>query len=211
MTEIKLIQDDTDISKLKIYRLPWDVWVNKKPWYVVRIEGYVHSIGGRWGDNEYWMHPRDQEPSVENLVEFNGDGGALWGLEMTPQHYIRYKWGEKECFTSHWITITRNDKPFYQTHGIHHAMDLIDRINEHPLNFNEIDFDKKMIGRKAWWRSEPAVITSWIDGQGCVILEPDGIDRFTVPAEFAKEDPDYYEDNRLKTSVFDEHIWWFRE
>jgi len=212
MTDIRLITKETDIAKLKITRLSWDVWFKDIPYYVVRIEGYVHSIGGRWGDNNYWMHPRNEEPSYDNLIEFYGEGGALWGIEQKPHHYIGTKCGEIGCFTSNAITITRNGKPFYVTHGIHHALDLINKINEHALNFNEIDYDKKMIGKKVWWRSEPAVITSWIgNGQACVILEPDGINEFTVPAEFAEEDPDYYCDECVKTSVFDEHIWWFRE
>lgn len=212
MTDIKVIHKDTDISKLQIRRLPWDVWVKDIPYYVVWIEGYVHTIGGKWGDNNLWMYPRNEEPTYENLVEFNGEGGALWGIEKNPKHYIRTKWGETECFTSNAITITRNGEPFHVTHGIHHALDLINQINEHPLDFNEIDFDKNMIGRKVWWRSEPAVVTRWIgNGQACVILEPDGIEKFTVPAEFAREEPDYYCDGDVKTSVFDKHIWWFRE
>ena len=88
MTDIKVIHKDTDISKLKIRRLSWDVWVKDIPYYVVRIEGYVHTIGGKWGDNNLWMHPRNEEPTYENLVEFNGEGGALWGIEKNPQNYI---------------------------------------------------------------------------------------------------------------------------
>ena len=38
MTDIKVIHKDTDISKLKIRRLSWDVWVKDIPYYVVRIE-----------------------------------------------------------------------------------------------------------------------------------------------------------------------------
>ena len=85
-------------------------------------------------------------------------------------------------------------------------------MGDHPLALNTIDFDKKMIGRKIWWRSEPGIITRWIDGQACVIIEPDGIEKFTTPAEFFKEDGDeYYEDNYVKTNIFDKHIWWFRD
>ena len=211
MAEFKLITKDTDISKLKIVPLKWDVWIKDKPYYVARIVGYIHSIGGRFGENDYWMYPRNEEPSYDNLVEFNGDGGALWGINMQPRNYIRCKWGEAECFTSHWITITRNGKPFFDTHGVNHALDLINRIHEHPLNLNEIGYDKRMIGRKVWWRSEPAVITHWIGyGQACVILKPDGIDKFTIPAEFADEEG-FYCDDGVKTNIFDEHIWWFRE
>lgn len=88
---------------------------------------------------------------------------------------------------------------------------MIVRFSEHPLELNAIDFDQKAVGRRVWWRSEPAVIESFIKGQAEVILKPDGIHRFTTPPEFAEEDPDYYEDGIVKTSILDNHIWWFRD
>ena len=76
-----------------------------------------------------------------------------------------------------------------------------------------IDYDKKMIGRKVWWRSQPAIITKWIKGQACVILEPDGIDSFKTPAEYENDDMfgDDEDKKSIKTEVFDKHIYWFRE
>jgi len=209
--DIRLIDKDTDLSATNFWHLDWDVVVNDKPYYVVRIPGYVHTIGGKWGINDYWAYPRDEDPTVENLIEYNGDCGACWGFRFEPRNYIRSKWGETEACSLAPVTITRNGKDFYKTYGIDNARVLIEELNEHPLCFNEIDFDKKMIGRKVWWRSEPAVITKWIAGQACVILEPDGIDNFTVPPEFGKDDPMYYEDGDVKTTVFDEHVWWFRD
>ena len=73
---------------------------------------------------------------------------------------------------------------------------MITEFSEHPLELNAIDFDHKAVGRKVWWRGEPAIVESFISGQACVILKPDGIPRFTVPPEFAEEEPDYYEDVR---------------
>lgn len=51
MYEIKLVDRDTDLSKLK--PLDWDVVINNRPYYVVKINGYVHTIGGHWGENDY--------------------------------------------------------------------------------------------------------------------------------------------------------------
>ena len=74
------------------------------------------------------------------------------------------------------------------------------------------DYAQRCVGRKVWWRSEPAIIKRFVDGQACVILRPDGISKFTTPAEFYREDgTNYYEDNDVKTSIFDKHIWWFRD
>jgi hypothetical protein len=212
VAEIKLIEKDTDISALTMHKMDWDVVVNNKPYQVVLIEDYIHIIGGRHGVNNLWMYPRYEEPTYENLVEYDGEGcGVCWGIKYEPHNYIRSKYDESECFTSGGATITRNGKDFYFCrHGIDEARVKIRKCEDHPLNLNAIEYDEKMIGRKVWWRSEPAVITFYCDEQACVILEPDGIKRFTTPAEFADERDEYYEDGEVKVDIFSEHIWWHR-
>ena len=214
MTDIRLIEKDTILPKLRPY--DWDVYINDKPYYVVRIEGFVHTIGGKYGENDLWAYPRDEEPTYENLIEFNCDNPVSWGIEYKPRNYARCKWDECESFSGSTIMITRNGKNFCDVwgkginYGIDKARVMISQFQEHAMDLNSIDFDKKVIGRKVWWRSEPAVVTSYVDGQACVILEPDGIDHFTVPAEFAKEEPEYYCDGDVKADILDKHIWWFR-
>lgn len=101
---------------------------------------------------------------------------------------------------------------FFCRGGIDQARWLIQQLGEHPLDLNEYGFAEKMIGRKVWWRSEPAIVTSWIGhGQACVILEPDGVERFTTPPEFADDGTMYYEDRDVKADIFDKQIWWWRE
>lgn len=214
MSEIRLITEDTDISSLKMLKMDWDVEVKGVPYQVVRIEGYIHSIGGLWGENNLWMYPRFEVPTYDNLVEYYcNDCGVCWGIKYEPHNYIRTKWDETECYTSGGATITRNGKDFYFcSGGIIEAQYLLQDIDEHPLDLNMYGFAEKMIGRKVWWRSEPAIIKSWIGyGQACVILEPDGIDNFTIPAEFADDEVMAYEDKTVKTSIFDKYIWWFRD
>ena len=214
MTDIKLIKKDTNISELKMSKIPWDIEINGIPYQVVRIEGYVHSIGGRHGENNLWMYPRNSNPTYETLIEYQCEGcGVCWGIRYAPHNYVRTKWDETECYTSGGAMITRNGKDFYFCRsGIDEARWLVKLLNEHPLGLNEYGFAEKMIGRKVWWRSEPAIITSWIgNGQACVILEPDGIDSFTKPAEFVDDDCMDDEERDIKTDIFDKHIWWFRE
>lgn len=210
MADIRLIKPDTDLSK---YRpLPWDVVIHNRPYYVIDIPGYVHTIGGQYGENSYWAYPRDEKPTYENLIEFDCSYPVCWGIRYEPHNYTKCKWDECRASSAISCVITRNGEDFCKVHGgLAKAQWLIDEINEHPLGFNEIDFDKKMIGRKVWWRSEPGVITQWISGQGCVIIEPDGIERFRTPAEFVGDDFMDNEGPDIKTSIFDKHIWWFRE
>lgn len=109
--------------------------------------------------------------------------------------------------------ITRNGRDFFFCRcGIDEAKYLINKIQDHPIYLNEYGFEEKIIGRKVWWRSEPAVVTSWVgNGQACVILKPDGIDYFKIPAEFLNEEPMQSRERIIKADIFDEHIWWFRE
>jgi hypothetical protein len=178
MQSIRLIDRDTDISKLKIHKMYWDTVINGEPYFVVLIEGYIHTIGGKYGNNNLWAYPRNEKPSFKNLIQFDGEPVCL-GINYAPYNHARYRHGEFEA----------------RTIG----------------NVFKIDFDKNVIGRKVWWRSEPAVVTSYISGQACVILEPDGIPQFTTPAEFADDGCEYYFDGDVKADILDKHIWWFRK
>lgn len=215
MSDIKLIDKNTVLPKL--YPMDWDVVINGKPYYVVRVEGYCHRIGGRYNNNDLWAYPRDEEPTYENLIEFDCDNPVSWGIRYTPKNVIKCKWDECESYSVGSVVITRNGEDFYNVrgginYGIDKARVIISEFKEHPIDCQMIDFDKKVIGRKVWWRSEPAIVTHWCKGQACVILEPDGIDKFTTPAEFYEEDgEDHYEDGTVKTDILDDHIWWFRE
>lgn len=211
MHNIKLIDRDTDISKLKIRQMGWDTVINGKPYFIVRIVGYVHTIGGKYNNNDLWAYPRDEKPNYENLVQFEGEP-VCWGINYAPYNYARCRHDEFEATTIGNAFITRNGEKFCDVRGgIERAKCMINDFNKHPINLHEIDFDKKVIGRKVWWRSEPAVVSSYISKQACVILEPDGIKQFTTPAEFADEGCNYYCDGDVKADILDEHIWWFRE
>lgn len=211
MADFKMVSTDADIEVVKRCRpIDWDVVIQGRPYYVVRVPGYVHTIGGRFGDNDYWAYPRSEEPTLSNILEFDADTIVCWGIRYEPKIYIKSKWDDTFARSTVSSVITRNGEDFCDVRGgVNRAIVMIDEINDHPLELNSIDFDKKMIGRKVWWRSEPGVITHYCKGQACVIIEPDGIEKFTTPAEFADEEF-YYEDGYVKTSIFDDHIWWFR-
>ena len=217
MSEIRLITKE-DFPNLRYRKLDWDVEVRGVPYQVISVEGFVHCIGGHldWGDgNNFWAYPLNTEMSYETLVEFNGEPGACWGLDYATVNNRRTKWDETEILRGRKLIITRNGKPFYEGfitfhQAVAYIMDNV--LSEHPLELNARNFDQKCIGRKVWWRSQPAMITDYINGQACVILKPDGIDMFEIPKEFEKSDLSYDEDREeIKTTIFDKHIWWFRE
>lgn len=213
LIKIKLVDENTDLSNIN--PIDWDVVIKGQPYYVCRLEGYYHSIGGTYGNNCYWCYPRNEHPTFENLLQFNG-APVRWGFTFDDNNYKRFKYGEGEVLHNHIVTITRNGEPFYDfgccgvAYGVGKAMEIIESIDEHPLEFNSIDFDKKMIGRKVWFRDYPAIISRYVTGQACVLLEPDGIDKFPKPKCFNDDDM-YYEDTDVKLEIFSENIWWFRD
>ena len=217
MIEINLIKE-SDIATLKYKKMAWDVCINHMPYQVIRVPGFAHCIGGKldWGEgNCFWAYPLNEELSYSNLIEFNGHPGARWGLEYYPTNYIKTKWGETEIRTGRHLAITRNEEIFYDGFmTFHQAISYIKDgvLDEHPLFLNERNYDTKCIGMKIWYRSEPAVITRFIKGQACVIIEPDGIERFSIPPEFANENVyDIENYDHIKADIFSKHIWWFRE
>ena len=90
MQSIRLIDRDTDISKLKMRQMNWDTVINEKPYFVVLIEDYIHTIGGKYGNNNLWAYPRNEKPSCENLIQFDGEP-VCWGINYAPYNHARYK------------------------------------------------------------------------------------------------------------------------
>lgn len=218
-SDIKLLDNNVDLSKIKPF--DWDLVVRGVPYYVCRIEGYCHSLQWQGGNEtrcELWCYPRHEKPTFENLIEYNMKSPVCWGLQYDEIPHVRCKWGESEVEAGCRTVITRNDVPFYVVFGhrnysIPKALTLIPALEEHALDFCTIDFDKKMIGRKVWYEGQPGVITSFIWGQCCVTIAPQGFDKWKKPKEFIKNDEnEYYDDKELKIDCLESNrVWWFRE
>ena len=57
MTEFNTIDEKTDTSNLTMSYVDWDVIVNGKPYAVFNFPDYVHTSGGRFGENSYYCCP----------------------------------------------------------------------------------------------------------------------------------------------------------
>ena len=213
---IRIIGKNTVIPKLKPFE--WDLVVNGRPFYVAHVPGFVHSIKG-WGEPiDLWAWPRDEEPSYENMSEYDLNSPVAWGLEYRESRHIKCKWDDSMLRGGAGTTITRNGEDFYHISGgrgysVPKAMAVIEEISDHPLDFDMIDFDKKMIGRKIWYRSQPGIITRYIKGQCCIMVEPDGMEHFALPAEYEGDDlfGDWYDERELKLDcIAERNINWFR-
>lgn len=184
MSEIRLIDKNTDIKKLPIKPTDWDVVFRGIPYYVARIEGYIHTIGGKWGNNDYWCWPRDEEPSYENIIEFNSDHVVCWGINYSESFYQKNKWDESSLEGTSGAMITRNGQDFYFVNGtmdysINKAKLLITKLNEGmAINFNSINYVKEIVNREILYKGIPAIIRRWVSGQGYIIIEYTGPDKY---------------------------------
>lgn len=195
----------------------WDVVMHGNPCDIWEFPHNPHATRG----NEplcFYACPRGADPTPQNLVPYYGPYGARWGIKYIPELHLDNHYGNDEIWPAEPVVITRNDEDFMCVpsnngigYGIPTAVHTLIKLIEGPINVNEIDFDKKLIGRKVWYRSQPAIVTHYCDHQGCVILAPDGIEKFAVPAEFADEEgDDFYENGVAKVELDDPHVYWFR-
>ena len=90
MSEIKLLYDDTDLNSIQMIELDWDVNIRGIDYKCFRIPGYIHTIGGRYAENDYWVCPRNVEPSIDNLIEFDGCP-VRYGISINENNYIKTK------------------------------------------------------------------------------------------------------------------------
>ena len=214
MADIKLISEDTDMSKVKMYELDWDVSVNGKQYKVYRVPGFIHTLGGRWGENDYWACPRNENPTVENLWEFDGEP-VRYGVYITENHYFSNKWDESSIEASVKCIILRNDEEFYHvgansiSYAYAKAYSLITEIKEGVINFSSYDFPhKEIIGRHIWWKGKPYTLCTYMKGQCCSMAVPGHIE--------IKSESDYYDNydkydgESVKLDLLaDKHIGWF--
>ena len=216
MADINLIDENTDLSGLR-KPIGWDLELNGRPYDVYSVDGYVHTIGGKWGENDYWACPAGETPTYENLVQFSGDA-PTWGVTFNRKNYLRNKWDETSIEANGECWITRNGKNFYRIparhmdHGLAKAQHILVQLQEEcPLWLMGRDWKDEAIGRKIWYREQPAIIES-VTSNNELCIKPDGIDSFKSPAYYDSEDG-YEEDygSGLIADLLDSNIYWFRD
>jgi hypothetical protein len=193
-----------------------------------------HCIGGRYGNNNYYAYPlfrprtrededknqyffEDNGPTRENLTKFDGSA-PHWGIVSEGSHYFR----KSSIRDGNQTYITRNNKRFYTVsagsieYGLSKIQSVLTSLQDHPLNFNDRDWKNDVLNRKIWYNSSPAVVTSIIEDQGCVIIKPDP--NFGIPLKpstWMVEDNGtamigYLDDDSAKCEYLYEKINWFR-
>lgn len=215
--EIRLINSSTDLSKLKLEKLDWDINVSgeDKDRDVYKIQGYVHATGGSKGTYDLWACPRNEKPTVDNLTAWCGFYGARWGFSVNPQNYCKYKWANTSIENNIKVLITRNDlvfDEFFANTMLYAATEVSSRIiqyQEFCISLDCQNFENQFINMKVFWKDQPAVVTSYVSTQACVMLKPEEGFTFTKPIYLDKEDC-WDEKEEIKSEILSTHIWWFR-
>lgn len=231
MAEIKLIDKDTDLSKV-LHPVPWDAYINGFPYQVYLVyedtkDGtiyYNHSISERFGENYYWAIPRGESLHWSKFIGFDGEP-CCWGFNVRSVNTVRSKYGKCRSEHKYVIDIIRNDEVFDTIiandlfYGVSKANILITEYQEHPLYLNEFEYDKKMIGREVQYHGIPCKITHYFKGQAAVLLTPtneEDIEKFYSPGYNTDDEysEDYYEEAKmsggLKVDIDSKNIWWWK-
>lgn len=213
MADINLIEKDSDISHA--YKTKWDLKVYNEDYDVYRIEGFNHTLGGRWGENCYWTCPAGETPSYENLIQFSGQA-PTWGVFFEETNYTKHKWGEDSVERGATCWITRNGEKFYDVMGrdMAYALSkaqyfLVQLLEECPLNISERDWKEQAVGMKIWYDGEPAVIDH-VTSMNNLWIIPIQDEGFKTPEGWEDEDFEEYKDG-LVADLLSPSIKWFRD
>lgn len=205
----------------KLTRLTWDIVIGDTPYY-----GY-HYTSDDCTEDAWFICERDcsEDKIVDNLVYASSkDMGCSWKVCVEDHQYIKIKWGDRELRKSVTCTIYRNDKVFYQfscgdhDYALAKAKMIMTSAHESmPFSVEDIDFEKDIVGRKIWYREQPAVIVSYYQGNISIVPDKEvGCEKFEMPNSWKNDDflSDSWHDyeDRLSVDIFESsNISWYRK
>ncbi|MMZ42249.1 hypothetical protein D3C73_991330 [compost metagenome] len=215
MSIINLITKDTNLDGL-LTKYDWDAYMGGMELDVYDIEGHVHTYSSS-NRNSLWCCPRGEKPTYVNLMEYSGRYGASWGIHVDEIHYTKTKYGECEVRKNCRTWITRNGKNFYHVDGndfdfcITEAKSAIYKFKEHPISFGNQDYIDQIVGRKIFWKEQPATIIRY-SGMDRVTITPENPNGFNPPCYLDKDEIMDREDQfEIVEDILSNSIWWFRD
>jgi len=165
---------EVNITEVGSERMPYKQYDSEVIFqdYYVKYQAYMLHIGD---NSKVYICPRDEEPTMENLREFDANDWSVWGVKCFNAVY-RGKHGFRTSATAQ---IYRNGVLFDTVGGRDMAYSLIEaqaiihKLDDprYPWSYFEINYEKKIVGLKVKWRGRDAVITSYIEGQNAVMLD----------------------------------------
>jgi len=195
---------------------------SSKQYDIYRIPECYHSIGGEYGENDYYVCDRDITPSIDNLIAYSGPrGGVQWGITVNQQAYNKNKWNNSSIQYT-WVgIITRNGTEIYsqRSYDMNYLLSKLQtklsEIQEFglPVSIFERDWEQKIVGSKVWYNDEPGIVKR-VAHNLTVFIEPDGIGCFKCPQSWIRDnmlnmwDEDYADG--LSVEFDSENLQWYR-
>lgn len=202
------IKEDTDLSKLKRYS--WDVVLEGEEYYVYRLEGYVHTFGGHYHCNDLYCCRRTEEPSYKTLLRFDAEP-IRYGVISKHNNYVNDR--DYVC-DSYNFTIIRNDVEIFNFNssslelGMAQSQVFIDKIKDHPINFIDIDYHTRVLGRLIKYMGEPAYIGHFYPKTSYMVIMPD----INAGADISKFNDEFVGNkNVARADIFSKNIDWWRD
>ena len=225
---------DFEIDIHRVDRFHNPIWM---PYQVISINDkndnpMCHCIGGNYGNNNFYCYPLftiemtanydevytvdlSLKPTLETICQFDGEA-PCYSVHYNATNYRK----TNEFRNGASCIIFRNGKRFFEVSGrtfeycSAKTQYILEQLTSHPINFRLRNWKDEMINRKIWWNSEPAIVRSIIESQGCIMIEPDKkyIQAFRPAIWMIPEsEPDFepYEDS-IKTDYLSNNIYWHR-
>lgn len=201
-------------NKQKEPRWLFDTIVNDEICGVYQREE-KHQLGDWNGcPNTWWLKDTDGEwiPWIDI-----GTNRPCFEFIINQGNYTKVKWNETQIRSTDSVEIYINKRLVYTfgCNNLNYALAKVQTLHvemlEHPFNFCNPDSE---IGRKVWYRNQPAIIERLVLDQGCVVLKKADGTGFDMKNPWDNEDDitsDWHGKNEVKDDIFTESIWWFRD
>jgi hypothetical protein len=183
------------------------------------------DMHGRKWDLLFGEHPHSTQDNTTYARSGDGtiysfDGHRItWAIEVEEHNYLKESElsGDEVRKGGHWLLKADGEQiaeGFCRSleSGIVQARKFKSEISDVAGgDWIVADRRAKLVGRKIFYDRTPAIITSLIVDQGCIMIEPEGKAEFAPPVW--EEDPaDWLSEHArsIKTEVTSPHIWWWR-
>ena len=184
------------------------------------------SMHGRKWDLLFGEHPHSTQDN--NIYARSPDGAIydfdghrlLWGVEVEEHNYLKesHLSGDEIRKGGNWKLKVNGEVIF---EGFCRTMSSgIAAARQKQFELEDVaggdwivaERRAKLVGRKIFYDRTPALISSLIVDQGCVMIVPEGDETFLPPVW--EDDPeDWLSEHAksIKTEVTSPHIWWWRK
>jgi hypothetical protein len=201
--------------------LDWDLVINKKPYQVIRYDGYNKEDYVCFEIKPHYQRVNDYYIPDENveLILCNGvrTNSPSWEIKQSKEIRLKNKWNETSTRFLCVTTVYRNGIPFFEIGGdedysYHKAKSILIENLEGPINFCSRWWKESLLNRIIRYDNQPAIIKRVYTNPFSMWVEPiDGV--FSLPSHWDVVDTDEWNDEYAKglsiQSVLDSKINWY--